>query len=758
MGYRVETPSSNAGTFLYPITSTSGRVPVRPVSELRRGGLAARPALALVWTLVAAALTGPSAAAVSPGPLPANVVSAGSGSPAAVNTLRVYIAGESIERRNRWVEAPFLPSGLLNSRGGGDLRNDNEEYGWMVPMRDRLKLRAPDLDIQFVGSDVWADADDNPYTGTYPTSTAEPTSAISGTTIPSWLEQRREELERKTFCYDLAFASRGGNDFGNDNDTEYKAQLKELVLLLARGSSCRTDPIVVVTAHMPDDQRWGGPEDEYVALAKHRFMQRALDAVNELKVSNPSVRVRFADQYTPFLENKPTTAFPSETWSTNGIPDYLKIARHNDPYHPRRLSCIYAGELAADSLDLTELRGLFGGASCSVTITGPSSVCSGQSVTLSAGTEFASYLWSTGATTRAITVVPSTTTTYTVTATTTGGCQATSAPHTVTVNPLPSAVIEAPSNVPASSTGNTASVPDAGAGASYSWTISGGTITGNSSLRSVTFTAGETGSVTLNVNVTSSSGCQAAGTKSIPILASVAGPDLLLPVILDLTGEVGSHYTTELTFVSRVSSTLVISLSYVASSGGGSGTTEIELAPGQIRIIGNAIDFLRSAGLAIPADSTSKVGSLRATLPANRSASDVFLGARTSTPGGGGTYGLFYPALALDQSAVSSAWIFGLRQDSTMRSNLAVINRGDAGDSITLRITYYGNGGARLGDPVEVPLASGEWKQFGRPLEALGAATGYAKIEKISGNSRFVAYGVLNDAFTSDGSYIGMSF
>jgi hypothetical protein len=231
-----------------------------------------------------------------------------------------------------------------------------------------------------------------------------------------------------------------------------------------------------------------------------------------------------------------------------------------------------------------------------------------------------------------------------------------------------------------------------------------------------------------------------------------------LPVILDAFGENESHYTTELTLVSRASSTVAVTLVYNAASGGGSGSTPLTLAPGEIRVIGDAIAFLRSEGLAIPTDATPKIGSLRATFGGAASASEVFLGGRTSTPGGGGTYGLFYPALALEQSSPSTVWVYGLRQDSTMRSNLAVVNRGDAGDSVTLRITYFGNLGAVLGTPEEVTLGPGVWRQFNRPLEPLGVTEGIAKVERISGSSRFVAYGVLNDAFTSDGSYIGMSF
>ena len=36
-------------------------------------------------------------------------------------------------------------------------------------------------------------------------------------------------------------------------------------------------------------------------------------------------------------------------------------------------------------------------------------------------------------------------------------------------------------------------------------------------------------------------------------------------------------------------------------------------------------------------------------------------------------------------------------------------------------------------------------------------ACGSAKVERVTGTSRFVAYGVLNDAATSDGSYLPMA-
>ncbi|HEX7614167.1 MAG TPA: hypothetical protein VF554_02710, partial [Thermoanaerobaculia bacterium] len=54
-------------------------------------------------------------------------------------------------------------------------------------------------------------------------------------------------------------------------------------------------------------------------------------------------------------------------------------------------------------------------------------------------------------------------------------------------------------------------------------------------------------------------------------------------------------------------------------------------------------------------------------------------------------------------------------------------------------------------------LAPGEWAQFNQPLASRGVTAGSAKIEKLSGSSRFVTYGVLNDQTNSDGSYIPMN-
>ncbi|HEV7571716.1 MAG TPA: LamG-like jellyroll fold domain-containing protein [Thermoanaerobaculia bacterium] len=153
-----------------------------------------------------------------------------------------------------------------------------------------------------------------------------------------------------------------------------------------------------------------------------------------------------------------------------------------------------------------------------VTITGPTAICAGGSATLDAGPGFATYAWSTGATTQTITVSPASTTTYSVTVTS-NGCSA-NASKTITISSgATTATITAPSSVATHSTGNTASVPTAQAGSTYNWTISGGTITSGNGTPSIAWTAGNSGTATISITITSGS-CTASGSVNVSITDS----------------------------------------------------------------------------------------------------------------------------------------------------------------------------------------------------------------------------------------------
>lgn len=152
-----------------------------------------------------------------------------------------------------------------------------------------------------------------------------------------------------------------------------------------------------------------------------------------------------------------------------------------------------------------------------------SPICVGQALQLSASTvSGASYSW-TGpnafSSSQQNPSIPSATAaasgTYSVTATA-NSCPSSPATTNVTVGTSPSSVITAPSSVCPNSTGHAASVPDAGIGAAYSWSIGNGTITGGAGTRAITFSAGSSGSVTLNVTV-QAGGCSSMGSKGVTI-------------------------------------------------------------------------------------------------------------------------------------------------------------------------------------------------------------------------------------------------
>jgi len=101
----------------------------------------------------------------------------------------------------------------------------------------------------------------------------------------------------------------------------------------------------------------------------------------------------------------------------------------------------------------------------SLTISGPSAICLGKSATIIAGgAPGYSYLWSNAATHIFITVSPTNTTSYTVTATTQIGCKD-SVVHTVIVNPLPSLSVAGAEIC----YGNAVTITAGGSGQNYVW-------------------------------------------------------------------------------------------------------------------------------------------------------------------------------------------------------------------------------------------------------------------------------------------------
>jgi hypothetical protein len=140
------------------------------------------------------------------------------------------------------------------------------------------------------------------------------------------------------------------------------------------------------------------------------------------------------------------------------------------------------------------------GGTATISASGPTSLCNGGSVVLTASAG-SSYLWSNGATTQSITV--NTTGSYSVTVNQTGGCSGASSPVAVTVNSIAIPTITASGSTSLCNGGSvTLSAPT---GYSYLWTP------GNSTSQIITVnTAGS-----YTVRVTNAQGCTATSAATV---------------------------------------------------------------------------------------------------------------------------------------------------------------------------------------------------------------------------------------------------
>jgi uncharacterized protein (TIGR02145 family) len=168
-----------------------------------------------------------------------------------------------------------------------------------------------------------------------------------------------------------------------------------------------------------------------------------------------------------------------------------------------------------------------------ISANGATSFCSGGSVVLTASAG-ASYLWNTGATTQSITVNSSGT--FNVTVTGAGGCNATSAATSVTVNALPTASITASGNTTFCA-GNSVLL-SASNGNSYLW--SNGATTPSISAT----TAGS-----YSVSVTNGAGCSATSTpvqitvNPLPTVSAGANQSVCIGGQVTLNGSGANTYT-----------------------------------------------------------------------------------------------------------------------------------------------------------------------------------------------------------------------
>lgn len=246
------------------------------------------------------------------------------------------------------------------------------------------------------------------------------------------------------------------------------------------------------------------------------------------------------------------------------------------------------------------------------------------------------------------------------------------------------------------------------------------------------------------------------GSFVAPAAASALGgpPALTLPVVVEASG-----YSTELIAanLSDEDRQLVMTLS-ADVLGSSSVQATFPLKAGEQASWPGFVDLVRRQ---VPDLPTGVVGPLTVSVERG-STSDLFVGARTGSAGGGGRYALFYGAVAAGAASGTEAWLYGLQQTATTRSNLALVNTGevDASPSSFLVEVYSGATGRKVGETV-VSVAARRQLQINAVLLELAPGTedGYARVTKTSGANPFIAYGVLNDGASpgqrsGDGAYL----
>jgi photosystem II stability/assembly factor-like uncharacterized protein len=246
-----------------------------------------------------------------------------------------------------------------------------------------------------------------------------------------------------------------------------------------------------------------------------------------------------------------------------------------------------------------------------------------------------------------------------------------------------------------------------------------------------------------------------AGANDIYVITMTTTKMLFVPVLLDYPGAAGSHYTSELTLTNKGSKDAQVHFAYTGVAGGGTGSAEVVLPAGHQIIKSNAIDYLRSLGLGF--DGSGKwLGTMLVTFTGISSFTDAAVTVRTTTATSGGQAGLAYAGAPADSLLTGVAYLCGLHQTDSDRSNVAFQNAGTADDGpVTLDVTVYPADPTLPSKDLDpITLQPGGFQQINTVLTNIGAAEGYIKVSRVGGNAPYYAYAVVNDAFNSDGSFI----
>ena len=152
-------------------------------------------------------------------------------------------------------------------------------------------------------------------------------------------------------------------------------------------------------------------------------------------------------------------------------------------------------------------------------------------------------------------------------------------------------------------------------------------------------------------------------------------------------------------------------------------------------------------------------GTLRVRFSGLSSPQEASVLVRTTTAVPEGRAGLSYAGVPLESLLEGPAYLCGLRQNATDRSNVALQNAGEPGSGdITLRLRVFSGDPAAPAstDLPDIVIPPGGFYQINEVLwsNGLSLASGYVRVERVNGLAPYYAYGVVNNQLSSDGSFV----
>ena len=231
-----------------------------------------------------------------------------------------------------------------------------------------------------------------------------------------------------------------------------------------------------------------------------------------------------------------------------------------------------------------------------------------------------------------------------------------------------------------------------------------------------------------------------------------------VPVIVSAPGIGGAFYESELTLANRSSRDATVELTYTAAFGGGGGQARTTLEAGRQRIAPDAVAYLRQLGIPIP-ESGSRGGTLRVrflwtSIARRRGRVCPHDHGCCRGPGRRGLSGPANEPLWGDYQA-----LYGLRQDASYRTNLALQNAGEAQDGdITLRVQVFASNSTAEFPEILLHqvIPPGGFYQINDILHSHGLeiSNGYVSVSRISGYAPFYAYAVMHNRASPDAIYM----